>query len=284
MTRPADRRRAIAFVAIIAAWLVGGAPSPGAVELGECADMVREIGAPIYRGNPPDHAVLCRHGYVLAHNSDRRTPDWVVERLTPDRFSGPADRKLLKEPFAADPDLAAGERAELGDYRRSGFDRGHMAPAADMKFSLEALKESFYLSNMTPQVGKGLNRHIWADLEALVRDWTCDRGNLVVVTGPIYDMPEERTIGPNRIAVPSAFYKIVYDPARRRAIAFILPNQAVDKRGQSAWEALKPHIVSVREVEQRVSLDFFNALPRRDESRIERLRSTMWPVREGCAR
>jgi len=274
----------MAVVALVAAWLFGGQSWVVAAELGECADMVREIGAPIYRGNPPDHTVLCRHGYVLAHNSERRTPDWVVERLTPERFTGPGDRKRANEPFAADPDLASGERAERGDYKGSGFDRGHMAPAADMKFSVEALKESFFLSNMTPQVGKGLNRHIWADLEALVRDWTCDRGNLVIVTGPIYDMTEVRTIGPNRVAVPTAFYKIVYDPARRRAIAFILPNQAVDKRGQSAWEALKPHIASVGEVEQRVALDFFTALPRRDEGRIERLRSTMWPVRKGCLR
>ncbi len=260
--------------------LAAGLPPAGA-QIAECAPMVRDIGAPEYKGNPPEHMILCRIGYVLSHNAERRTPDWVVELLTPDRFAGPGDRKQEGDPFAPDPDLAAGERAELKDYRRSGFDRGHMAPAASMKFSIEAMRQSFYLSNMAPQVGRGLNRHIWADLEALVRDWTCDRGRLVVVTGPIYEDDRPRTIG-DAVAVPSAFYKIAYDPKAKRAIAFILPNAAVNAKGKPAVEALKAFVATVREVEERSGLDLFAGLSRRDERRIEAVKSTMWPVREGC--
>jgi endonuclease G len=87
--------------------------------------------------------------------------------------------------FRADPDLPPGERAELQDYRGSGYDRGHMAPAASMKWDARAMSESFLLSNMAPQVGPGFNRGIWATLEDKVRQWTQERGELYVVAGPI---------------------------------------------------------------------------------------------------
>src|SRR5581483_4070948 len=165
------------------------------------------------------------------HNDEHKTPDWAIEKLTPNRFTGPGDRTELGNPFTPDPDLPKGKRAELSDYRGSGFDRGHMAPAASMKFSKEATEQSFYLSNMAPQVGQGLNRDIWADLEALTRTWTCGRGQLIVMTGPIYDDDRPKTIGDDKVAVPTAFYKIAYDSDRKRVIAFILPNKKVDKQG-----------------------------------------------------
>ena len=132
------------------------------------------------------------------------TPDWVLEVLSKDRFKGDGNRSGLK--FRADPDLPAGERSEPKDYSKEAnpkrFAQGHMAPAADMKFSQDAMKESFFLSNIAPQVGLGLNSGIWSDLERLTRQWICGHGELVVISGPIYgDRPA--TIGDDKVAVPS---------------------------------------------------------------------------------
>jgi endonuclease G len=247
-----------------------------------CTPMVKAIGAPRYKGDAAEHQHLCREGYVLSHNAERKTPDWVVERLTPKRFSGPGDRDAQGNPFAADPDLPDGKRAKPSDYKKSGFDQGHMAPAASMKFSKKATEESFYMSNMSPQVGIGLNRHIWADLEELTRHWTCERGELIVITGPLYDDENPKTIGANDVAVPTAFYKIAYDPKKRRVITFVLPNEKVDKKGKKAWDALKPFISTLREVEERAGLDFLAAIPKREQSRLETMKSVMWPVLKKC--
>lgn len=248
----------------------------------QCADMVKAIGAPKYRGaDIPEHVVLCRLGYVLAHNNVHRTPDWVVERLTPDRFTGPGDREEQGNPFAPDPDLRPGKRAELDDYKGSGFDRGHMAPAADMRFGERATEESFYLSNMSPQVGIGLNRHIWADLERIARDWACDRKEIYVITGPIYGKEDPSKIG--SVAVPTSFYKIAYDPRRKRAIAFVLPNEKVDKKGKKSEVVLGTFITTVSEVEDLTGLSFFEKVAARDRRRIERLQSVMWTAREKCS-
>jgi len=248
----------------------------------DCAPMVAAIGAPKYQGDPPDHTVLCRIGYVLSHNTDHKTPDWTVERLTPDRFKKATSRQSLGNPFAPDPDLKPGQRSELKDYRGSGYDRGHMAPAGSMVFDEQAMIQSFYLSNMTPQVGKGMNQGIWAKLEEMTRDWACERGEVIVMTGPIYDNDKPKTIGDDKVAVPTAFYKIAYAPSSKRAIAFILPNKSIDLKGRKPWDVLKTYVVSVRDVQERTGLDFLSALPARDESRLEGTRSVMWPQRKVC--
>jgi len=252
-----------------------------------CASMVTKIGVPEVHGSSSAHEILCRSGYVLSHDDERKTPNWVIEHLTPARFVGPGDRKAQGDPFKPDPDLAKGKRAELIDYKaklKNGrkFDRGHMAPAASMKFSKLAMTESFYLSNMAPQQGPGLNQHIWAELEGVVRDWTCDRGELYVITGPIYDGETTDLLGPDEVAVPTAFYKIAYDPAAKRLIAFILPNERVDKKGKPVLEALKPFVMTLREVEERAELKLFTGLSARDRRRLSTLRSVVWPIRNGC--
>jgi endonuclease G len=258
------------------------APDASADALGDCGDMIKGIGAPEYKGDPPEATVLCRKGYLLSHNTERKTPDWAVERLTPSRFKGPGNRTEQGNPFAADPDLAKGQRAELKDYRGSGFDRGHMAPAASMKFSVAATTESFYLSNMSPQIGPNMNRGIWADLEEMTRNWTCERGDLVVITGPIYG-ERPKTIGDDHVAIPKSFYKVAYDPTRGRAIAFVLPNKEIEKNGQAAWDVLKNYVVTIREVEDMVGIDFLTQLDTRSKRRLEGLRSVMWPVRARCS-
>ena len=112
------------------------------------------------------------------------------------------------------------------------FHRGHQAPAADHTASHEQMNETFLLSNMAPQVGIGFNRYIWAYLEKMVRGWVMcgGRSTLYVITGPIYGTDASKVLGPNRIAIPDAFYKIVYDPEHGRAVGLVLENRRHEDR------------------------------------------------------
>lgn len=221
----------------------------------DCGDHTT-LGTPSEQGIP-----LCRKGYGLAYNPDRKTPDWVAEHLTKDRVSAKGARKNY---FKADPDLPPKHRAQLADYKNSGYDRGHLAPAGDMKWDLDAYKESFYLSNMAPQNGP-MNQGIWSQLEANVRRWAQDRDELYIYTGPIYDEEQDEieTIGAHEVAVPNGFYKIVFDPARKEAIAFMMPNEKLETKDTPQY------IVSIDSVEQATGLDFLSTLPDDEEESIE---------------
>lgn len=205
--------------------------------------------------------LLCRLAYVLSHNSSHKVPDWVAYRLTREQLL--AGNVPRSDDFRPDVDLESGERSELKDYKNSGFDRGHMAPAGAMKWSERAMSESFLLSNMAPQVGAGFNRGIWKSLEEKVRVWAVARGELYVVTGPIYDSANLSTIGTNQVTVPTHFYKVIFDPVSVEAIAFILPNKS------NPSSQLPTFIVSVDAVETKAGLDFLAALEDGVEQLIE---------------
>lgn len=145
-----------------------------------------------------------------------------------------------------------------------------MAPAAAMKWSERAMRESFFLSNMAPQVGIGFNRHIWKSLETKVRKWTSKRGELYIVTGPIFK-GDYRTIGLNRVAVPTHFFKVIFDPSRKEAIAFVLQNKKLKTAD------LAKYIASIDEVETLTGLDFLSNLENELESAIEATKqSRLW--------
>lgn len=197
-----------------------------------------------------DPVLLCRLGYALSHDPNHKIPDWVAYHLTKEKVSGTHPRS---NNFKPDPDLESGKRAELKDYKGSGFDRGHMAPAAAMKWDERAMNESFFLSNMAPQVGIGFNRHIWKSLETRVRKWTVERGELYVVTGPIFN-GTFTTIGDNQVSVPTHFYKVIFDPIRVEVIAFILKNEKLKTKD------LPNFITTVDEVEGLTGLDFLSEI------------------------
>lgn len=214
-----------------------------------------------------DGTLLCRTGYLLAHDGDFKTPIWVIQRLTKEKA---LLRLPRKESFKVDPDLKKGERAEITDYKGSGWDRGHMAPSADFGWSAQAMAETYYLSNMVPQDGKN-NSGIWAQLEAHARDWAIVRGEVFIYTGPIYDDDfAKRTIGKNHVGIPDKLYKIVYDPKREEAIAFIMPNEYIPPKD------LPNYAVSVRDIEYITGLNFLSALPRKTQNRIEKAKPGMW--------
>jgi endonuclease G, mitochondrial len=213
--------------------------------------------------------LLCRKGYLLIYNTNHKTADWVIEHLTAERLN---TQKLARvDTFAPDPDLPKIDRAELSDYLNSGFDRGHMAPSADMAWDKEAMAESFYLSNMVPQVGKGMNRGIWMQLEKKVRNWTINRGELFVITGPIYSSKEVLTIGDGHVAVPSHLYKIIFNPINNAAIAFIMPNIPLDVKD------MPNYIVTIRDVESLTGLNFLSALDQTIQDIVETSKAdTLW--------
>lgn len=210
----------------------------------------------------PKPTLLCRMGYVLSHNSEKKVALWVTYLLTKEKLDGNHPRS---DDFRPDPDLSPRDRSELKDYRNSGYDRGHLAPAADMSWDAQAMSESFFLSNMAPQVGPGFNRGIWAVLEERVRDWTRQRDALYIFTGPIFGPEGHAHIGPNGVSVPNHFYKIVFDPVLVEVIAFIMPNERLQTID------LPKYITNVDTVEAQTGLDFLSEL----EDSVEDLIETM---------
>jgi endonuclease G len=197
--------------------------------------------------------------YSLSYTATHKLAEWVIYKLTCDQTKGEIARS---NSFRPDP-LIIENGAQLIDYRGSGYDRGHLAPAGDMKMSFEAMSESFYLSNMTPQ-HPSLNRGIWLGLEDKVRSWACEDSILYVVAGPIFTK-SDTTIGPNRITVPSFYFKIVFynNPKNYELIGFIFPN-----RGGTM--ELKDYVYKVDDIESMTGIDFFPFLPDSTESRIEK--------------
>jgi len=235
-----------------------------------CHGILAEVGEPALQGDHSDtYTKLCRAGYVLLHDNSKRVPLWVVEEVVPDNLEKNFDRKELGDPFAADSDLAEEDRAKLADYKSSGYDRGHMAPAGDMTWNEDALRESFLLSNMAPQIGPRMNRGIWARLEDRVRTWAESRKRLIVMTGPVFISDDPETIR-GRVAIPDAFYKIVYEPRRHRAIAFEMPNEEITEKDLSAF------IVSIDDIEDVTGLDFLTALSKRSQRAIESEIAPLW--------
>lgn len=161
--------------------------------------------------------------------------------------------------------------AESGDYKGSRYDKGHLAPAADMAWDSTAMCESFYMSNMSPQL-PAFNRGIWKRLEDQVRDWAIENQEIWIVTGPVLrdDLP---TIGTNHVSVPEYFYKVIIDIKEPdfKGIGFILPNKG-------SKEPLTAFAVTIDSVEALTGLDFFPGLPDSLEKLIESSR-TFTPVK-----
>ena len=185
--------------------------------------------------------------YTISYSPKYKEAVWVGYHLSLNMIKGKAKRPKY---FSTDP-LLIYTSAQNSDYSKSGYDKGHLCPAADMKFSQSAMDETFYLSNVSPQRAD-LNRKEWNDLEILVRSWlsTID-SDLFIFTGTLFDK-SNTTIGDDKIAVPYAFYKIVYDykASNEKMIAFILPNKECSKH-------LTKYVVPVDSIEKLTNIDFF---------------------------
>lgn len=204
--------------------------------------------------------------YYLGYSEEHEQAVWVAYELSENELFGGYDRT---DNFRADPKVITGS-ASLTDYKASGYDRGHLAPAADMAFSQTAMSESFFLSNMSPQV-PGFNRGIWKSLESQVRDWAAMKGGLYVITGAIIEN-RDLAIGPNKVTVPSKYYKVLYSEREGQMIGFVLPNAKSEK-------GLMEYAIVVDRVEDITGLDFFTELPKKTENFLESVfLFSDWPV------
>ena len=202
--------------------------------------------------------VVCQYyGFTSYFNPETHIPNCVAYEIIESETTGDEPRK---KSFEADHTIDG--CAESSDYRNSGYDRGHMAPAADMKWSKEAMEESFLMTNICPQV-KSLNSGIWHRLEQRVREWAARDSSIIVVCGPIFTpgKPVEQ-IGEIGVAVPHRFFKALYAPGRNIGIAFIFDNDKV--KGE-----LRKYAVTIDSVERETGLDLFYNLPDDIENEVE---------------
>jgi endonuclease G len=207
----------------------------------------------------PADTIIDRIGYALGYIEKHEQPAWVIYRMTADE----ATTKAVKrgDDFRPDPQIPTGS-ATLADYRSSGYDRGHLAPAADMAFSGQTMSDSFYMSNMSPQK-PAFNRGVWMNLEAQIRQFAISEKDIYVVTGPIFPKDKTITVGSNAVTVPPAYYKVVYDlTPPQKMIGFIVPHE-----GSKA--SLSSFAVTVDAVEDATGLNFFSTLSEDQQAALE---------------
>lgn len=198
--------------------------------------------------DPKNDEIVMHSAMVLSYNEDHEQPNWVMHIVPKDVITGTVTRT---NDFRMDPKVST-KSADVGDYWDSGYDRGHLAPSADFRWSKKALSESYYYSNMSPQHPE-LNRNSWNSLEIQIREWVIDHGELVVITGPILrdGLPKTQQ-GSYRLSIPEAYFKIVVDmnPEQPKALAFLFPNQNVPYQ-------LSKYLVSIDSIEAITGIDFF---------------------------
>lgn len=205
----------------------------------------------------PDE-IISHTGYSFLFSNKDKQAIWIAYQLTNAETVKLYNRS---ERFTPDKSVKSGT-ANDNDYKGSGYDRGHLAPAADMGWSVKAMEESFYYSNMSPQK-PSFNRGIWKQLEELTREWAVQNKEIYIVTGGVLNdsLP---SIGKNKVTVPKYFYKVILDYSEPsiKGIGFILPNE-------SSKEPLQRYAVTIDSVERFTGINFFYQLPEDQEKVIE---------------
>lgn len=197
-------------------------------------------------------------GFNMSFNPEAHEPNWVAWELTAQETTGSIPRY---NKFSADPSVEGS--AEKWDYNYSGYDRGHMAPAGDMKWSEEAMRQTFYMTNICPQA-KSLNTGAWKRLEEKCRQWARADSAIIIICGPVLTDSITEWIGDSRVAVPERFFKVILSPGANppRGIGFIMPNGSLPGGIQKA-------AMSIDDVEAITGHDFFSALPDSIENAVE---------------
>lgn len=209
-----------------------------------------------------ENELYYREGYIVGYNKDLRVPNFVAWCLTSDHTTGP--QKRLQN-FIEDTEVPI-PRATPQDYKGSSWSRGHLCPAGDNKWSFKAMYDTFLLSNICPQ-HPALNAGMWNQVEMLCRQWANKYGEVYIVCGPIFlKNSEKQTIGPNKVAVPDAFFKVVLclDWQHPKAIGFICRNTALTGKKHD-------YVHSVREVERITGINFFPLLEKSIQDKVEKM-------------
>ncbi len=285
--------------------LVGCVQEPIPVPVGDdvtvaCHETTHE-GFPRLEPGLKNSYFVCHEGFALQYAKPLRSALWVSQRLTADTLD---EQKVTrdKEEFRPDGRLPADLTPAPDRFTRTGYDRGHLAPAADFKENPVGMSHSFYTSNIVPQDPDN-NRGIWADLEQNVRRWAMEKGEVYVITGPIFYAHGQRgrplgwltmkngmndyvieeyqrsdrkrpAVPPNSIAVPSHLYKVVLDPKTNQAIAFVVPNVNVPE------QQLPQFATTVAEVEKLTALRFFPMLTFEQQAALKtQVQPEAWLIR-----
>jgi endonuclease G len=235
-----------------------------------CQENLQKIGLPALAAGD----ILINHSAMsLVYSEPHEQAKWVAHIITPDVMTGQTSRS---NDFREDPKVATGTAVEKDyflkteypdkptEYDGFGFDRGHLAPSADFRWSKKALSESYFYSNMSPQIAD-FNRGIWGELENAMRGYIYrnETSSLYVVTGPVLKegLPViERSI--NKVAIPEMYFKVLIDPAKGRGIGFLLPNKKSD-------QPLETFATTIDEIEELTGLDFYHGLPDAEENKLE---------------
>lgn len=209
--------------------------------------------------------------YTLSYSEEDEQAEWVSYELTKSESYGDEERSDL---FAEDPIITTGS-AHPYEYRNSGYDKGHLAPSADMRFDEEAMNECFYMSNISPQ-HHAMNKGAWNDLEMQTRKWARYYGRVYVVCGPVLNYPNSkkkklsyddkykgRTT--TNITIPDYFYKIIFDFSKKgkeKMLAFCIPNKEIE-------DSYLNYAVTVDSIETLTGIDFFMNLPTEIQTKYE---------------
>ena len=207
-----------------------------------------------------DEKLINYEGFTVCYNEKALIPHWVAYQMENYETDGETTRNGKK--FRPDNALPY-RQAEDDDYRNSGWARGHMAPAADFKWSGQAMSDTFYFTNCCPQ-NSSLNGGMWSTLEKKVRDAAVEYGSIWVITGPIVEKNSYGTIGNNNVIVPDAFFKamLIYDGAKYHSIAFVMDNCKQKSNMQKC-------AMSVNDLEKRLQMNLFEALDNTIEETVE---------------
>jgi DNA/RNA endonuclease G (NUC1) len=315
-------RVSVAIALILAITRVGAASAQGECPQPEiqknpesCKSLWEGIGLPL--SNKDDDAdaftYVCHEKFLVRHNNETKTPDWVIERLTADQVAKELSRP--DQAFKPDTCLPSSGQAIDNNYRLSLYARGHQAASADFSVNEKWMRDTFVFSNAVPQEGAGFNSSIWSQLEAKVRDLARDRGEIYVITGPIYQNPNGKEIvvseeqnpcgreirlpvldrkeicggskaaGPTLsctegVAIPAGLFKVIVDPGLGRVNAYLLPNidhPSRKERGTSTDEYLATWRVSVLNLEDRAGYTFLPGLSRHErKAQVEACPATMF--------
>ena len=229
------------------------------VNISERAEV--EIPAPL---TDREEQIIRHTGYTLSYNRGHNTANWSAWELTAAETEGEVERGSK---FWADPSIEKAYRVEWYEYKGSGYDRGHLCPAADMKWSEDAMHDCFYMSNMCPQEPR-LNSGAWKKLEERCREWAIREGAIYIVCGPIYEegKTHERIGIDHAIDVPERFFKVVMSlrKGKEKAIGFLYTNS-------TEKQSIKKVATTVDRIEEITGIDFFPSLADSIEDRIEDL-------------
>ncbi|KAE8889120.1 hypothetical protein PF005_g12923 [Phytophthora fragariae] len=222
-------------------------------------------------GMPSDANVHVRSGYVVSYDYRTRNASWVMEYLTKDSLSVEQETDRANSKFAVDKDVPEQFRVHPNRYLKTGYDKGHLAPARDMSHSQQAMDESFLMTNMSPQVGAGFNRGYWARLEGFMRHLADQYDAIYVITGPLFLPSKNKWTGeyevsypvlgtpPDAVAVPTHFFKVVLAEKRGAGgfatAGFILPNKVIPEN-----KDLRDFQAPLDVIEKQAGLIFFDKL------------------------